>query len=134
MAYTINYIIAFFSFLIVDFAWLGFIAKSFYRDQIGHLLRDKFLLFPAFIFYLIFVFGLLIFVIVPALTDDSLAKALVFGGLFGFVTYVTYDLTNLATVRDWPLLVTIVDMVWGAVLCASVSVLTVFLSKKLGIN
>lgn len=134
MAYTINYIIAFFSFLIVDFAWLGFIAKSFYRDQIGHLLRDKFLLFPAFIFYLIFVFGLLIFVIVPALTDDSLAKALVFGGLFGFVTYVTYDLTNLATIRDWPLLVTIVDMVWGAVLCASVSVLTVFLSKKLGIN
>jgi len=131
MAYVANYAIALVSFLIIDFFWLGFVAKDFYQNQIGHLLREKFLMLPAFIFYLIFVFGLLIFAVYPALSENSLQKALILGGLFGFMAYATYDLTNLATLRDWPILVTIVDMVWGTVLGASVSALTLFIRNKL---
>jgi len=87
----------------------------------------------AIIFYLLFIAGLVLFVISPSLEGQSWVKALVYGALFGLVTYSTYDLTNLATVKDWPLIVTIVDLVWGTVLSASVSVVSYFIATKLGI-
>lgn len=134
MLLVINYSIALVSFLLIDFIWLGLVASDFYQNQIGQLLREKFLLLPAFIFYLIFVFGLLVFAVSPALSQNSMTRALILGGLFGFVAYATYDLTNFATIREWPLLLTIVDMLWGTVLGATVAALTVFLSQKLGIK
>lgn len=128
------YFIALPIFLVIDFIWLGLIAKNFYSNQIGFLMRENVNWIAAGIFYLLFVLGLVIFVIAPALQEESLIKALILGSLFGLITYATYDLTNLATVKEWPILVTIVDLVWGAVLSASVSTITFILARGLKIQ
>lgn len=120
----VRYLIALVVFLTLDMLWLGVLAKDFYQKQIGHLLSSRFSLLPAATFYLIFVAGLLIFVISPALEKRMWTHALVYGALFGLVTYAAYDLTNMATLKDWPLTVTIVDLVWGATLSASVSLIS----------
>lgn len=112
--------------------WLGLVAKDFYRSQIGALLKPDVNWTAAIIFYLLFIAGLVVFVISPAIEKGSWAHALLFGALFGLVCYATYDLTNLAVAKDWPLLVTIVDLAWGAVLAASVSTITYFIASKLG--
>jgi uncharacterized membrane protein len=88
----------------------------------------------AIIFYLIFIAGLIVFVIAPAVEKGEWMHALLFGALFGFITYATYDLTNLATLKEWPLLVSLVDMLWGAVLAASVSTITFFIAAALGVR
>jgi uncharacterized membrane protein len=75
----------------------------------------------ALVFYVLFIIGLMIFVLLPALDKQSLSHALIYGALFGFFTYATYDLTNLATIRDWPITITIIDLIWGTTLSASVS-------------
>lgn len=112
-------------FLLIDLLWLGVIASSFYRDKIGHLMEIN---WPAaIVFYLVFLVGLTFFAMFPALENGGWKYALLYGALFGFFTYATYDLTNLATLKDWPLSLTIVDMMWGSVLGASVAALTVFI-------
>lgn len=111
-------------FFAIDMVWLGLVASKFYTSRLGHLMGD--INWPAaIIFYLVFLVGLTLFATYPAVVKDSVQYALIWGALFGFFTYATYDLTNLATLRDWPLSVTIVDMVWGTVLGASVAALTV---------
>lgn len=115
-------------FFVIDMVWLGFIATGFYKSQIGHLMADTVNWPIAIIFYLVFLVGLLIFAIAPALAAKSLMHAVIFGGLFGFFTYATYDLTNWATLKDWPPLVSIVDMVWGTVLSAAVASITYLLA------
>lgn len=127
------YAIALPVFFAIDMIWLGLIAKSFYRNQIGFLLKPDVNWTAAILFYLLFIGGLVLFVIEPALTKNSWTHALVFGALFGLITYATYDLTNLATMKDWPLLVTIVDLIWGAVLASSVSVITYLIATKIGL-
>lgn len=127
------YIIALSVFLVIDLFWLTLMAKDFYHKQIGFLLAKNPNLAAALIFYLIFIAGLVIFVIAPAIDKKVWVQALVMGAFFGFVTYATYDLTNLATVKDWPLTITIVDLIWGTVLSASVSVLTYFIVIKAGL-
>ncbi len=99
-------------------AWLLVIAKSFYAKHLGYLLAEKPNLIAAFVFYLIFIAGMLFFVVQPALAAGSWQKALTTGVFFGLVTYATYDLTNHATIRDWPLIVSLVDIAWGCVLSA----------------
>ncbi len=118
-------------FFVIDMIWLGLVAKDFYRAQIGTLMKVDVNWTAAIIFYLIFIIGLVVFVISPAVEKGSWVHALLFGALFGFVCYATYDLTNLAVAKDWPLLVTIVDMLWGAVLAASVSTMTYFIATKI---
>jgi uncharacterized membrane protein len=125
------YFIALPVFFAIDIVWLGLVAKNFYRQQIGFLMRPDINWVAAIIFYLLFIAGLVVFVISPALEKQSWIRALLTGALFGLVTYATYDLTNLATTKDWPLLVTIVDLVWGSVLAASVSVITYLIAFKL---
>ena len=127
------YAIALPVFFAIDMVWLGLVAKNFYRAQIGTLMKSDVNWTAAIIFYLIFIAGLVVFVISPAMEKGSWTHALLFGALFGFVCYATYDLTNLAVAKDWPLLVTIVDLVWGAVLAASVSVVTFFIASKIGL-
>ena len=122
MYYLKLYLSAFVVFLAIDMVWLTVVAREFYRKQLGFL-HIQFNLWAAFAFYLLFVAGLLVFVIVPAVEVGSLRKALLLGAFFGLVTYATYDLTNQATVKDWPWILTIVDMTWGAVLATSVSCL-----------
>ena len=111
-------------FFAIDIIWLAFVAKKFYNRHLGHLMRPDVNWFAAGIFYVIFLCGLVAFVISPALEKRSFLNATLYGALFGVVTYATYDLTNLATLKDWPLIVTIVDLVWGMVLSALVSAIT----------
>lgn len=111
-------------FFAIDMVWLGVVAKNFYSNQIGHLMKTNVGWAPALIFYLLFIVGLLVFVILPALEKKDIMHAVLYGAFFGLITYATYDLTNLATLKDWPLTVTIVDLIWGAVLSASVSSIT----------
>jgi len=128
------YAIALPVFLAMDMLWLGLVARSFYRNQIGFLMKSDINWKAAIVFYLLFIVGLVLFVIAPAIEKNSWKHALLFGALFGLITYATYDLTNLATIKDWPLLVTIVDLAWGAVLAASVSTVTYFIARKIGLG
>jgi len=118
------------SLLILDGLWLTVVAKSFYRANIGHLLSDRVNWGAAALFYFIFITGVMTFVVIPCLQEGNLVKALLLGAAFGFVTYATYDLTNNATLREWPYLVTIVDLAWGSFLTATVSSLSVWLSRS----
>ena len=119
-------------FLAIDMVWLGLVAPGFYRSQIGHLLSPKVNWVAAGLFYLVFVAGIIMFAVLPAIEKGSFARAALLGGLFGLMTYATYDMTNLATIRDWPVLVTVVDIAWGVVLCTLVSVSCFGFAKWLG--
>lgn len=118
-------------FFAIDMLWLGLIAKNFYAKHIGHLLKDTVNWTAAIAFYLIFLAGLTFFVIHPAVEKKSLLHAAQAGAFFGFVTYATYDLTNLAVAKDWPLNVTIVDLIWGAVLSCTVACATYAIAQKI---
>jgi len=127
------YFIALPVFFAIDMVWLGLVAKNFYAKYIGFLMKTDVNWVAAIIFYLLFIVGTVVFVITPALEQKSWLQALMYGALFGLITYATYDLTNLATIKDWPLIVTVVDLVWGMVLSASVSIITYLIAIKLGI-
>jgi uncharacterized membrane protein len=120
-------------FFAIDLLWLGVIAHDFYRDQIGSLMKTDVNWWAANLFYMIFIAGMVFFVIAPALEKRSWRHALFVGATFGFVTYATFDLTALALLKDWPLLITLVDLVWGTVLSATVSLVSFSIAKKLGV-
>lgn len=104
-----------------DYIWLRFVANSFYKSQIGQLLLEKPNMTAAVLFYIIYVVGVVAFVLSPALEKGSLAYAAGYGALFGFVAYATYDLTNLATIKGFTNKLVMVDLVWGTVLTAAVA-------------
>lgn len=118
MKHILLYILTFIVFLGIDMIWLLVITKNFYSEEIGHLMAEKALLLPAFIFYLLFVIGVLVFAVIPGYEAQSISKTLMLSALFGLITYATYDLTNLATLRDWPIKVTIIDMIWGTTIAS----------------
>jgi len=118
-------------FFLVDMAWLGLVAKTFYRKHLGFLMGPKVVWPAAILFYLLFIAGLLVFAVRPALAAGAPLKALLLGAFLGLVAYATYDLTNLATLKDWPVVVTIVDLVWGTVLGGLVSWLSVLAGRGL---
>jgi uncharacterized membrane protein len=116
LKYFVAYAVTATVFLLVDLVWLGFAARAFYRTNIGALLADQINVTAAVIFYLLYIAGIVIFAISPALESGSWRTSLIMGSLFGFFAYATYDMTNLATLRDWPVAVAVVDMAWGAFL------------------
>lgn len=116
-------------FFIIDLIWLGLIASRFYQTQLADFLGPVNWA-AAVIFYLIYIVGIIIFAVLPGIEANSIMKALVLGALFGFFTYATYDLTNLATLKDWPLTVVVVDILWGAVLSGSVATISYYLGKQ----
>jgi uncharacterized membrane protein len=126
-----QYFVSLFIFLLIDGAWLTLIAKSFYSKHLAYLMAKTPNLLAALIFYLIYVLGLVVLVISPALQKNSLITAISLGALFGLCAYAAYDLTNLATIKDWPLVVTIVDLIWGTFLSASVAALSYLILTKL---
>ncbi len=133
MAYYLKlYLATLIAFLAIDMVWLVFVARAFYQKQIGFLLSPNPNWVAAIIFYLLFVAGLLVFVVLPGLEDQSLKTTLLRAALFGLVSYATYDLTNLATVKDWPLPLTMVDLAWGTVLSVMVSWVSFMVGKWLG--
>jgi len=125
----INYVLTIVVFLIIDLAWLGFIAKNLYQKFLGSLLTDKVNWTAALIFYLIYVVGISIFAIYPSVNKNSALSAILLGALFGFFAYATYDLTNLATLKGWPLQIVFIDIAWGAVLTAMVSLSGFYIVK-----
>ena len=118
------YAVAFPTFLVIDLLWLGVVARSFYRTHMGHMMRVDVNWAGAMAFYLVFVAGIIVFVVGPAIERESLSRALLLGAFFGLVTYAAYDLTNLAIMEGFSLKLGLVDLAWGMVLCASVSVIT----------
>jgi len=118
-------------FFLIDMIWLGVVAKDFYERHLGYLMKPQVNWAAAIAFYLLFIIGIVIFAVKPALEMQSPFRALVYGALFGFFTYATYDLTNLATVKDWPLVVTVVDLAWGTALCGMVATASYFASARL---
>ncbi|MDD3712838.1 MAG: DUF2177 family protein [Candidatus Izemoplasmatales bacterium] len=117
------YLIAFVVFLAIDALWLGLVAPKFYKAQIGHLMAERPNFIAAGIFYLIFIVGVVYF-IKPNIEAGELGKAVLGGAIFGFMAYATYDLTNLATLKNWPITVTIVDLIWGTFLSSTITLLT----------
>jgi uncharacterized membrane protein len=126
------FLIALPTFFVIDIVWLVLVARKFYKNQLGFLMKPNIGWTPAILFYLLFIAALTVFVIGPAVEKHSWVHAMIYGAFFGLVTYATYDLTNLSTLKDWPMLVTIVDLIWGSVLAASISVVTYFIAIKMG--
>lgn len=125
----ISYLLTTVVFFAVDMTWLGFIAKNLYKKYLGNFLSDKVNWPAAIVFYLLFIIGIFYFAILPAVEKASLSKAIIGGALFGFFTYATYDLTNLATLKDWPLPVVFIDIIWGSVLTGIVSTAGFYIVK-----
>ncbi len=126
-----TYVIALIVFFAIDMLWLGLVARKIYKNQLGFIMSDKPNWPAAIVFYLIFILGMVFFVIHPAIDRASFTYALFVGMFFGFITYATYDLTNLATLKDWPIKITIIDLIWGTTLGGSVSAMTYFIVNLL---
>lgn len=113
-----------------DAVWLSVIAKKFYRSQIGSLLLENPNMVAAVMFYIIYVAGIVLLVINPAMDKNSLSHAAINGAIFGFVAYATYDLTNLATLKGFTSTVVVVDLIWGTLLTAAVSSLAFMILSR----
>jgi len=116
----IGYLLTALVFFAIDLVWLGLAARGIYRHYLGHLLGEVNWI-AAVVFYLLFIVGIFIFAIMPALQRESAGHAVLMGALFGFFTYATYELTNLATLEGWPLGIVFIDIVWGVVLTGAVA-------------
>jgi uncharacterized membrane protein len=118
MVHVTLYIAALITIAVLDFLWLGVVAKSWYQSGIGHLMADKPNFIAAAFFYLLYPVGVVFFAALPALEGGQFAKAALFGALFGFFVYGTYDMTNMATLKDWPLGLALADIAWGTFVSA----------------
>ncbi len=123
--------IAFALFLIIDFIWLSIAVKFIYKPLLGSLLLEKPILWAAFTFYFLYIVGITFLVLKPNLNNFQIFDAFWMGALFGLVAYGTYDLTNLATIKNWSLKVTIIDLIWGGVLTSTVSSLSIWIMSKI---
>jgi uncharacterized membrane protein len=126
------FLVTLIAFFAIDIVWLGLVARSLYSKYLGYLMAPSPNWLAAILFYLLFIVGILVFVVVPGLKENSLQTTLLRAALFGLVTYATYDLTNLATVKDWPVLITVVDLAWGTVLSVAVSWISFVVGRWLG--
>lgn len=128
--FLISYVSVLIPMLVLDGLWLAITLKSFYSPKLEHLTANAPSFTPAVIFYILYAFGLAVLIVLPALQGNfSLLKVFLYGALMGLIAYAAYDLTNQATLRDWPIVVTVVDMVWGAILSGVVSTLAVYVTK-----
>jgi uncharacterized membrane protein len=118
-------------FFIIDILWLGVLARGFYRRNLGFILNPDVNWAAAITFYLIYIAGIIFFAVRPALASDTLREAALLGGLFGFFTYATYDLTNMATIKGWPLKIVVIDILWGTCLCTVVAGLSFMIARRL---
>lgn len=122
------YVFTLIAFLAIDLVWLGIVARDFYRDAIGDLLQVD--LAVAMGFYAVYVTGIVVFAVSPADRQGRLGPAALYGALFGFYCYATYDLTNLATLKDWPLVVALVDIPWGTALTSASAIVGAWATRR----
>lgn len=129
-----NYLIAYLSttiiFLVIDALWLGVVAKKFYAEQLGDLMAENIKFHIAAVFYLVYTIGIVVFAIMPALAADKILLAAGYGALFGFLAYGTYDLTNMATIRNWPTMVSVVDIIWGTSITSASATLGYLITRQ----
>ncbi len=130
LKYSKIYLITLCVFLVIDSIWLGYLAKDLYKQQIGHLLSSSIRWEAALSFYLIYIGGMIFFAVSPALFKKSWKVSLINGAVFGFMCYATYDLTNLATLKGWPLKIVFVDLFWGTFISAMTSCIAYFVITK----
>jgi len=120
------------AFLVIDGIWLGIVARGFYANQMADLLRKNILAAPALAFYLMYTAGLVFLAVRPGQADVTLASVAFYGAVVGFLAYGTYNMTNLATITNWPWLVSAVDLIWGIVLSSTVATLSSLALRKFG--
>jgi uncharacterized membrane protein len=130
VSHLVIYLATLVSFTVIDLVWLGFVAHGYYKSQIGHLLATDVNLPAAAVFYLLYVVGLVIFAVMPAATSGGVMRGLMLGAMFGFFCYATYDLTNLATLKNWSLPLSLVDMAWGAVLSGIAAAIGTYVAQR----
>lgn len=121
-------------FFAIDLVWLGVVAAQFYQRHLGSLLAPQVRWVPAVLFYLVFITGVLVFAVLPGLTAGSLTRALAYGAFLGFMAYATFDLTCLALFKDFPVVVVVVDLIWGTCLSAMVTAAGYGIGRWLGIG
>ena len=125
----ISFIFVSIIFLIIDVLWLSITVKSLYRPALGDLLKDKPVMWAAILFYIIYMIGVALIILKPALANDSIVQALWTGVVFGIVAYGTYNLTNMATVKNWSASIVWIDMLWGGFLTGFSSAVGIYLTK-----
>lgn len=130
-AVLLTYAASLVAFLVLDFVWLGAVARDFYRVRLGGLLAPDVRWGAAIVFYLLYVAAVVVFAVLPAVERASMARAVLLGGFFGLVAYATYDLTNLATLRDFPPIVAVVDLAWGLALTGTVAAVGYLVGSRL---
>jgi len=123
------YLIALVVFVILDAIWLGIISRNLYSKYLGYIMTETPNWIAAIIFYLLFIVGIIVFVVFPGIEEKNLWISFGKAALFGLVTYATYDLTNLATIKSWPIQISIIDLIWGTFLSSIVGVTTIILGK-----
>ncbi len=129
MTHFLPYITMAAFFLIIDGIWLGLIAKDFFQDNLSHLMMENVNIAIASIFYIFYAIGIYIFAVLPAAKDGNWVHALSLGALFGMFCYATYDITNLAILKDWPIKIVIVDVVWGTTLTGLTALVGYFVTQ-----
>ncbi len=115
-----------------DSLWLGVIAKNFFKSHLGALLREEFVWWAAILFYLLFAVGIIYFAVLPAVKEGAMLRALSGGALFGFMAYMAYDLTNYATLNNWPIGIILPDILWGTVISGIAAVVGFLASRLVG--
>lgn len=129
MKYILHFILTIPIFFIIDLIWLGFLGRPLYKKYIGHLMTENVNWTAAIIFYLLFIIGILIIAVYPALKINKVSYALLYGAFFGFFTYMTYELTNMAVIKDWSWQIVPIDIIWGTILCTLVSLTSFYIGK-----
>lgn len=132
MHMILPYLAAVASVVVLDLLWLGVIMKDFYRANLGHLMGDTVVWWAAGVFYLLYAAGLLYFAAMPGLAAGSLLRTALLGAALGAFAYMTYDLTNQATLKEWPLAVTLIDILWGALISGVAASVAYLVAKALG--
>lgn len=117
---------------VLDAIWLVLAGPRLYRPAIGSLLADKPDMRAAVAFYLIYVFGIVMLAVLPALREDAMSRAALSGAVLGLVAYATYDLTNQATLKIWPVHVTLIDLAWGTIVTTAAAVGGYWLTQRFG--
>ena len=125
------YLATFGVFFVIDLVWLMLMNSRFYKKALSGLMAEKVKWLPAILFYLLFVFAVQVLIVMPAVGNDTWFTVLWRGGLMGMVCYGTYNFTNLASIRDWPLKVSVVDIIWGTCLTAAVATVGFFIASAI---
>ncbi len=131
--FFVAYVASLITFLVIDAIWLGVVAKKFYAEQLGDLMRPDILFVPAGIFYLLYSAGIVLLAVRPEQPGLSLWNVAAYGAVVGFIAYGTYDVTNIATLKDWPVPMSVVDLIWGTTISAIVAIAGALAARKFGL-